>query len=149
MLWPRTMRRLWSLEPWEEMERLHRQMHRLFRGVVPGLLRRAFPPLNLWTGRDRAVVTAELPGIDPEQIEITVVGDTLSLSGSRAADDPGEGHAFTRQERPTGTFSRTIQLPFRVEPDQVEASYARGILTVTLPRLEADKPTQVAVKVGG
>lgn len=146
MLWPRTMRRLWATDPWEEMRRLQRDMNRLFSGVAPGLARRLFPPVNVWVGRDQAVVTAELPGVDPANIEINVVGDSLSLSGRREADELGEGQSFTRQERPVGAFSRTIQLPFRVEPDGVEATYARGILTVTLPRLEADKPRQISVK---
>ena len=145
MLWPRRTRRLWGVDPWEEMERLHSQVHRLFAGLTPSLTRRVFPAVNVWTGRDKAVVTAELPGIAPEEIEITVVGDTLSLSGSREPDPLAEGQTFSRQERPAGTFSRNIQLPFRVEPDQVEATYARGVLTVTLPRLEADRPRQIAV----
>ena len=145
MLWPRTMRRLWALEPWEEMRRLQREMNRLFTGLTPGVARGVFPPVNVWAGRDRAVVTAELPGADPEKLDITVVGDTLSLSGAREPDALGEGQTFARQERPAGAFSRKIQLPFRVEPDAVEATYARGILTVTLPRLEADRPRQITV----
>jgi HSP20 family protein len=140
------MRRLWATDPWEEMRRLQREMNRLFSGVAPGLTRRLFPPVNVWVGRDQAVVTAELPGVDPAAIDINVVGDSLSLSGSREPDELGEGQSFTRQERPVGAFSRTVQLPFRVEPDGVEATYARGILTVTLPRLEADKPRQISVK---
>jgi HSP20 family protein len=140
------MRRLWGVDPWEEARRLHRDMHRLFESVAPGLARRAFPPVNVWVGRDQAVVTAELPGATPANIEINVVGDTLSLSGERAADELGEGQSYARQERPVGAFSRKIQLPFRVEADQVEASYAKGVLTITLPRLEADKPKQIAIK---
>ncbi|MFW6163658.1 MAG: Hsp20/alpha crystallin family protein [Planctomycetota bacterium] len=148
MLWPRTMRRLWGSDPWDEMRRLQREMNRLFSGVAPGLTPRLFPPVNVWVDRDRAVVTAELPGVDPAEVEINVVGDSLSLSGSRQADELGEGQSFTRQERPVGAFSRTIQLPFRVEPDKVEATYARGILTITLPRLEADRPRQISIQAG-
>jgi len=143
MLWPRRMRELWGLDPWDEMRRIQREVNRLFAGVAPGFIRRAFPAVNVWVGRDKAVVTAELPGVDAAAISITVTGDTLSLSGERPAD---EGQAFVRQERLVGAFSRTVQLPFRVEPDQVEAAYARGVLTITLPRLETDKPKQIAVK---
>ena len=58
MLWPRTMRRLWAVDPWEEMRRLQREMGRVFAAVAPALARRVFPAVNLWVGRDRAVVTA-------------------------------------------------------------------------------------------
>jgi len=146
MLWPRTMRGLWSFEPWEEMRRLQRQMNRLFTDVWPGATRRAYPPVNLWAGRDSAVVTVELPGLDPKALDISVVGDTLTLKGSREADELKEGQAFTRQERAVGDFHRQIKMPFRVEPDNVEATYAKGILRISLPRLEADRPKQIAVK---
>jgi len=148
MLWPRTMRRLWAVDPWEEMRRLQREMGRVFAAVAPALARRVFPAVNLWVGRDRAVVTAELPGVDAERLDLSLTGDTLTISGTRELDPLDEGQAYARQERPSGGFSRAIQLPFRVEPDQVEASYANGILTVTLPRLEADKPRQITIQPG-
>ena len=146
MLWPRTMRGLWSWEAWPEMRRLQRQMNRLFGDVLPGVPRRAFPPVNVWTGRDDAIVTAELPGVDPEKVHISVVGDTLTLSGAREGAGLKEGERFSRQEREVGDFSRTIQLPFRVEPGKVEATFALGILRITLPRLDAEKPRQIPIQ---
>ncbi len=146
MLWPRTMRELWPWDPLREMGRLERDMRRLFSGFAPGYAARVWPPVNVWTGRDDAVVSVELPGVDPKGLEISVVGDTLTLSGTREPSELKGGHVVNRLERDTGDFSRTIQLPFRVEPDRVEASYAKGILRIKLPRLEADKPKQIAVK---
>lgn len=146
MLWPRTMRDWWQWEPLREMQRLQREVDRVFSGFVPSYAPRVFPPVNVWTGRDDVIVTAELPGVDPTGLEISVVGDTLTLSGVREPAEPSEGQVVNRLERETGTFARTIQLPFRVEADKVEASYARGILQIKLPRLEADKPKQIAVK---
>jgi len=145
MLWPRTVHELWSWEPLEEMRRLQREMSRALAGRLPTLTRKVFPAVNVWTGRDDAIVTAELPGVDPGKLDITVVGDTLTISGSRAADELKEDQAYSRQERESGKFTRQIQLPFRVEPDRVEAHYARGILRITLPRLEADKPKQISI----
>lgn len=145
MLWPRTMKRLWALDPWEEMRHIQREMNRLLSGFSPLTTRRVFPPVNVWTGHDDAVLTAELPGVDPATIDISVVGDTLTLKGARQLDELGEGESFTRQERQAGEFLRKMQLPFRVDPDKVEATYTKGILRVDLPRLEADKPKQVAV----
>jgi len=146
MLWPRTMRDWWQWDPLREAERLHRDMHRLFSGLVPSHAARVWPPVNVWTGRDDALVTAELPGIDPAKLDITVVGDTLTLSGTREPAEAGEGQVVNRLERETGDFARTIQLPFRVEADKVEAAYAKGVLQIKLPRLEADKPKQIAIK---
>jgi HSP20 family protein len=140
------MRAGWLLDSLEEMERLHRDVHRLFSGLVPSAAPRVFPPVNVWAGADDAIVTAELPGVDSEKLEISVVGDTLTLSGEREPAESGDGQVVNRLERETGSFARTIQLPYRVEADKVEASYARGILQIKLPRLEADKPKQITVK---
>jgi HSP20 family protein len=141
------MRDFWAIDPWQEVERLRREMGRLFTGVLPAAwTERVFPPVNIWTGRDDAVVTVELPGVDPKSIELSITGDTLALAARREADEVKEGGTYSRQERPTGDFNRTVQLPFRVEADGVEARYAKGVLTITLPRLEADKPKQIAVK---
>jgi HSP20 family protein len=140
------MRELWSWEPLDQLRRLQRDMGRAITDAWHGLAARAFPAVNIWTGHDDAVVTVEVPGVDPQKLDLSVVGDTLTVSGSREPDHLEEGQAFSRRERETGEFSRTVQLPFRVETDKVAAHYAHGILRVTLPRLEADKPKQVTVK---
>ncbi len=133
--------------PWRDMERLRRQMNRLFsdtpRGAAPG-----FPAMNVWANEDGVIVTAELPGIRPDQIDISVVGDTLTISGAREAIEL-EGEAiYHRRERGVGRFTRTFQLPFRVETDQVEAAFGKGVLSITLPRAESDKPKKIAIQAG-
>jgi HSP20 family protein len=139
------MRDWWQWDSLREMRRLQSDMNRLFTGYRPAA-ERIFPAVNVWTGRDDAIVAAEVPGIDPKRLDITVVGDTLTLSGTREPAEVKEGHVVNRLERETGVFTRTIQLPFRVEPDKVEAVYAKGVLQVRLPRLEADRPKQIAIK---
>lgn len=106
-----------------------------------------YPPVNIWTGEDKAVLTAELPGIDPDELDITVKNDTVTLRGCRdgQADDEEE-RDFVRRERPTGNFARTFRLPFSVDADQVNAEYRRGVLELTLPRAEKDKPKKIEVK---
>lgn len=146
MLWPRTVRGLWGREPSAEVRGFQREMDRLFGGSAAGGARRVFPPVNVWRGRDDAVVTAELPGVDPKRVEIVVVGDTLTVRGSRDPEPSEKGRTHTRLERAAGTFSRAIQLPFRVQPDGVQATYAKGILRVVLPRLEAGKPKQIPIQ---
>lgn len=132
-----------------EMERLRREMNRLFSTypatsgarVSPG-----YPAMNVWTNEDGAVVTAELPGIDPEKLDIAVVENTLTLSGERTPIELTEGDVYHRRERGSGKFTRSFQLPFNVEANNVQAVYEQGVLHITLPRAEADKPRKIVVK---
>jgi HSP20 family protein len=140
---------LWRIsgmrDPFQEMQRLQREVNKVFSGVGQSLSREV-PPVNAWIGEGDVMVAAELPGIDPAKVDISVVGDTLTISGSRAAQILKEGESYHRQERDQGRFSRTIQLPFHVDAGKVEARYERGVLTITLPRAEADKPRKITVK---
>jgi HSP20 family protein len=105
-----------------------------------------YPAMNVWTNEDGAAITAELPGVNPEDIDISVVGDTLTLSGNRQPEELGDGDTYHRRERGYGQFTRTFQLPFPVEVDQTEAVFEKGVLHLSLPRAEADKPKKISVK---
>ena len=141
MFWQNVGRR--SL--WREMDRLQREMNRLMEGVGNGS-RREFPPINIWANEENAVITAELPGVNAKDLDISVVGDTLTLAGARAGmDDDADEHTYHRRERWQGKFSRTIQLPFRINADGVDASFSHGILKVVLPRAEADKAHRISI----
>lgn len=135
--------------PWREIERLQREMNRLFADVATDYTPRVapgYPAMNIWTNEEGGVITAELPGLSPDDIDISVVGETLTLSGERKADKVGDDVRYHRQERGYGKFSRTIQLPFQVDADKVEAVFEKGVLHIALPRAEADKPRKIAVK---
>ena len=132
-------------DPFREMESLRREMNRLFAQTVPSGSPE-FPALNVWVQDHNARVTAELPGIDAQDIDISVVGDTLTLKGDRKADVLREGESCHRQERGSGPFARTLKLPFRVDPERVSAKYEKGILRVTLPQSEEDKPKKIQIK---
>ena len=141
--------RAWA--PWSEMERLRREVDRLMSGTStwPGLgIAPGYPAMNVWTNEDGAVVTAELPGVDPAELDISVQNDTLTLRGNRQPAEAQEDATYHRRERSSGHFVRSIQLPFTVDSSQVQASYEKGILSVTLPRAEADKPLKIAIKAG-
>lgn len=145
-MWRPEFRRIGNIfDPLREMQRLHTEMDRLFSGVTLPFTQ-SFPAINIWTGDHDTVVTSEVPGIDPKDIDISVEGDTLTISGSRMPEELKEGDTYHRQERGHGRFARTVKLPFRVEPGKVEAKYDKGILTVTLPRLEEDKPKKIQIK---
>lgn len=130
---------------WREMERLRREMNRLLATAPAGRMA-AYPALNIWANEDGALVTAELPGVDPEAIDISVVDDTLTLKGNREPEEPAEEQTYHRRERGYGAFSRALQLPFAVEADTVEATFEKGVLQINLPRAEADKPKKITVK---
>lgn len=135
--------------PWREIERMQREMDRLFTGFYGSprfQTAPSFPAMNVWTNQEGAVITAELPGVNPEDIDISVVGETLTLTGSRQPEELKEGEKYHRRERGYGKFTRTFQLPFPVEATKVEAIFEKGVLHISLPRAEADKPKKISVK---
>ena len=133
---------------WHEMDRLQSEMNRMFQVNYPNRLRPApaYPALNVWTNEESLNVTAEVPGVRPEDIDISVVGDTLTLSGTRKPEELDDNARYHRQERGYGEFTRTLQLPFPVDVEKVEATFRNGVLLVAMPRSEEDKPRKITVK---
>ncbi|MBN1664612.1 MAG: Hsp20/alpha crystallin family protein [Deltaproteobacteria bacterium] len=134
-----------TAQPWREMQRLQNEVNRLFSGASQAV-GQDYPPINIWMGQDDLIVTAEIPGVKVENIDISVIGDRLTLNGYREIISLKEGESYHRQERNYGPFSRTLQLPFNVNATKVDAKYDKGILTITLPRAEEDKPKKIAIK---
>jgi HSP20 family protein len=132
------------------MDRLRREMNRLLGNVsdYETQMARGYPAMNVWTNEDGAVITAELPGVNPDDLDISVVQDTLTLTGCRQPCEIEEDEVYHRRERGSGNFTRTFQLPFQVEAEGVEAVFEKGVLSVTLPRAEEDKPKKITVKAG-
>jgi len=140
MLWT-DVDRFGLLEPWRMLDRLNRAA-----SGMPALSTGEFPLVNIWMDGDRAMVTTELPGVGSRDVDISVAGKTVTLRGTRAPGDActeGCGH---RHERWGGNFSRSFELPFVIDQDKVEAKFSRGVLHVTLPRAESDKPRKIAIK---
>jgi HSP20 family protein len=146
MLWTTGLGRFGGgLSPWTDLERMENEMNRMLsRYAYPSSS--DFPAFNIWGAPDQAVVTTEIPGIEPESIDISVAGSTLTVRGSREQEAAREGESYHRRERWYGKFSKTIELPFTIQADKVEARFAKGILSITLPRSEAEKPKKVMVK---
>ncbi|HSQ55133.1 MAG TPA: Hsp20/alpha crystallin family protein [Gemmata sp.] len=106
----------------------------------------AGPQLTVWEDEHAVLAEADLPGIDPAKLEITITeGTQLTLQGERMPPEI-TGAAWVRQERPFGKFSRVISLPALVDADKVEAKYENGVLRLTLPKHEAAKPRKISVK---
>jgi len=136
-----------TLDLLNEVNRLQGEVNRLFSRGTPGLSTTADAPgLNVWATDNELQVKAELPGIDPNQVDVQVQGDELTLRGSLPQRELKEGEQWLRQEHVPFSFVRTLRLPFRVESDKVNAQYINGILTLTLPRAESEKPKRIQIK---
>lgn len=105
-----------------------------------------YPPVNVWHSENEVVVDAELPGVEPQHIEVKLEEDELTLSGERMEEPNKEGTALHRRERPFGKFRRKLRLPYRGQADKVNASYRNGILRIVVPRAEADKPRKITIQ---
>jgi|LakMenEpi03Aug12_release.lakeMendotaPanAssembly.Ray.scaffolds.fasta_scaffold752515_1 HSP20 family protein len=127
-----------------EMQRLQSSLNRLLSQSAANRATE-FPPINVWTSENGAIVRAEIPGVSADDVEISLVNDTLTLRGSRKAEELNEGESRHRQERAFGHFTRSLQLPFGVEADKVQAKFTNGVLQITLPRAEAEKPRKISV----
>jgi HSP20 family protein len=127
-----------------ELDRLQQEMNRLVssRSASGG----EFPLVNIWSGGEGVQVTAEIPGVNPDGVTISVVGNSLTVSGDRPEAQLNEGAGYHRRERVRGSFSRTVELPFRVDAENVDASFSKGVLTVTLPRAPEERPRKITIK---
>ena len=139
--------------PWtvfDELESIQADMNRLLGGEDPARFARparaAYPPLNVWSSPEGLTIDAEMPGVDPQDVEISVVGDELSLHGNVNTQDPAAGETVLRRERPAGEFQRTLQLPFRANTGAVKATFKNGILRIAIPRSEEEKPRKIAIE---
>lgn len=139
-----------------EMDHLRREMDDLFRGAgfgpvletafLPGVGTRRYPRINVYEDQDHFRLEALLPGVDVNELDMSVVGSTLTLSGERREQDDNHGKTWHRRERGAGKFLRTIELPMEIDAGRVSAEYSNGVLKVTLPKSEVAKPKRIAIK---
>lgn len=116
----------------------------MFSGVMPASAARAFPAVNVVEDADNFHVEAELPGFSIEDLDISLTDNQLTISGERRVHIP-EGSEVLRRERPTGKFTRVLRVAVDVDAQKVAAKLKDGILTVTLPKVEAVKPRKISV----
>jgi HSP20 family protein len=141
MLWSDLEKTGLTLDPWKEFERLSRELFNWPEESVE-----EFPSVNLWVADEGGIITTELPGVESKDIDISLVGKTLTIKGLRKEEDLGEDDTYLKKERWYGNFKKTVELPFNVESDKVSASFSNGILTIELPRAEAEKPKKIEIK---
>ncbi|HJU51439.1 MAG TPA: Hsp20/alpha crystallin family protein [Acidimicrobiia bacterium] len=122
-------------EPFAELDRMSQE---LFGSRAPNV------PVDAYRLGDRFYIHLDLPGVDPDTVEVTVETTTLTVAGTRSIADP-EGGQWVARERPYGAFVRRFQLGDGLDTDQVDAGYDHGVLTITIPVAEQAKPRKISV----
>ncbi|MBW1918229.1 MAG: Hsp20/alpha crystallin family protein [Deltaproteobacteria bacterium] len=140
-------------KPFREVSRLRQEMDRLWEEYF-GPSRRALRPLEAeWApsvdvseSADKVTVKAEIPGMEPKDIDISLSGDLLTIKGEKKSEREEKEENYHLIERSYGSFSRTLRLPVGVEADKIEASYKQGVLTITCPKKEEVKAKPIQIK---
>lgn len=136
---------------WDPFRDLEREVDRLLEGMnlsVHGRSPRRFPLINLEDYGDRFLLTAEVPGMDVADLELTVSHGVLSMKGVRRPPQEAREDTFRRQERFQGTWQRSLQLPERIDEEQMRADYSAGVLRVTLPKTNDSVVRSIPVSEG-
>jgi HSP20 family protein len=146
-------RELAKWQPFREVSRLRQEMDRLWDDFF-GPARRAWrpwseewlPAVDVAEAPDKVTVKAEVPGLDPKEIDISLVGDVLTIKGEKKSEREEKKENYHLVERSYGSFARSIRLPAPVNADQIEAKYDKGVLTITCPKQEEVKPKAIEIK---
>jgi HSP20 family protein len=144
---------LTSWEPMREMVTLRDAMDRLFDdaftrpwSLTDGRRGMGLPAVDLYQTDDDVVVKMSVPGIKPEDVQISVTGDTLSIKGELKEESDNKQKAYHIREQRWGSFERTLTLPTDVKADKAQAEFENGVLTITLPKAEEVKPKTITLK---
>ncbi|MBI4443351.1 MAG: Hsp20/alpha crystallin family protein [Acidobacteria bacterium] len=141
-------------EPLRELATMRDRMNRLFdpyprgwcddEGLATSLWN---PPVDVYETNESIVIKADLPEVAPNDVDIAVQGNTLTVRGERKRESEINEKDYHRVERSYGTFARSFTLPATIDADKIEANFSQGVLKINLPKREESKPKQVKVKV--
>jgi HSP20 family protein len=143
-------------QSWNPLRDLEREVDRLIQGVefsVQGIrMPRQYPAVNIFELEHEFLITAELPGMQAEDLELTIANGVLTLKGHRESPVSENGdipeERFRRRERTFGEWQRSISIPDRISDEQLSAEFNDGVLKIHLPRLEEERPRQIPVSSG-
>jgi len=143
-------------EPFKEMMSLREAMNRLFEDsfIRPSAWPLPFDgdtfglPVDVIEKKDEILVKASVPGLKPEDIDVSITGDVLTIKGETKSEEKVEDGTYLRQERRYGRFERSLQLPTQVVADKADAKFEHGVLTLKLPKAEEARPRTIKVKTG-
>lgn len=135
--------------PFSEIERMRREMDRLFNGLMGRdsytMSSGVYPSLNISEDGENFYLEAELPGTKPDQLDISVEGSTLTLKGERKGEEV-KNASYHRRERKLGSFQKAVALPSDVNSESVSAEFKNGVLQLVLPKAEHAKPRKITVQ---
>jgi HSP20 family protein len=140
-------------DPWSEMLTLREAMNQLLqdsyvRPAGVGGQTADAPALDVFEDADNIEVSASLPGLRPEDVDITIQGDMLTIKGQRKAQAERKQGSYLVREQRSGAFFRSIQLPIMVDANKAQAQFEHGVLHLTLPKAESTKPRQIRINAG-
>ena len=140
-------------DPFRDLDSIQDELNRLFgrtftgaEAIRPAAVGSWMPSMDVFETEDKIVATVELPGIDPDDVEVAVEDFTLTISGTREFSSEVKEESFHRIERRYGSFSRAITLPQTTDTEKVEAAFDKGVLTVEVPKVEKAKPKKIQIK---
>jgi len=145
-------------DPFRELESLHREIDRTFghlgadprrlarAGFLPGVAARQYPLVNIHDDGDAFRIEALAPGLDPTKLDVSVIRNTITITGEKPGPGSVAAERIHRSERAAGRFVRSIELPTDVDPSRVTAEYRNGLLLLTAPRAESARPRRIAVQ---
>ena len=142
-------------DPFREMDTLRNEVERIFEDTLSRMGMRPwgrdggqlFVPVDLIETDENVLIMASLPGVRPEDVDISVKGNTMTISGEIKTEEAEKGEVHFR-ERPTGSFRRSFSLPTGVNTDKVNATFENGVLRITVPKSEEVKPKKIQIKTG-
>jgi len=137
--------------PGRDFPSLRKELDRLFEGFgldIPFAAEGEWAPaMDITENQDAYTVKAELPGMDPKEIDVQVIGDILTVRGERKQEKEEKKENYIRTERVYGSFSRSVRLPSSVDAKGVEAKYTAGVLSIRLPKTEETRKKKIDIKV--
>ena len=136
-------------DPYRDMRQMEQAMNRMWRGMGtwPGETEQWNIPIDVVQKPEEIVVKASLPGVKPEEIEITVEDNVLTLKAESVKESESQDSGYLIRERSAGTFYRALRLPDSVDTDKITPVYEHGVLTIALPKAEEKKKKQIKVHV--
>ena len=149
------LQRFASIPGWgptvRNLDSARRDIERLFdslTGYGPDRTSGVYPAINVTETGDSLRVTAEIPGIAPDSLDVTYENDTLTIAGKRETFEAGDEVSYHRRERGYGEFRRSLSLPMPIASDGIQARYDNGVLTVDLPKAAEARPRQISIQTG-
>lgn len=135
-------------DPFRDLDLMRSAMDRMFGNyrTRAGMPRGVFPLLNITETEDNLTIRAEMPGMNPKDVEITATHDAVTIRGERRPAAVDREVNYHQREREFGSFNRIIAMPCEVNSEKIRASYRDGILTIVLPKAEQAKPKQIEIK---